>query len=175
MKKHLLGICALLVFAVPVLAQQFKWVPFREPSLKFAAIFPDDPTRNPPDVKKRDDGSVESTGYYFAASSPGIYVALAGVTDYNFAVDAERELIADRDNFVSALDLKVTSNRRYEFQSGDEKFPALAFSMEDSTRIGKAIVVVRGNRSYMAAFLYRKSQDFAGAMDKYLSSFEITK
>jgi hypothetical protein len=175
MKKQLLATCALLVFAVPAFAQQLQWTLFREPNLKFAALFPKDPVRNEPSVEKGADGSVNSTGYMFVAATQGVYVSLAGVTDYNFAVDAERELVADRDNFVKVLNAKVTTSRRYEFRSGDEKLPALAFSAEDSTWLWKAIVVVKGNRTYMAAFGYLKGQDYASAMEKFLNSFEITK
>ncbi|HEV3218935.1 MAG TPA: hypothetical protein VGZ48_04145 [Candidatus Acidoferrales bacterium] len=175
MKKYLLGVYVLLVFATPVLAQQLKWTEFKEPTLKFAVLFPAEPTKNDPQISKRNDGTVESTGYLFIAGVTNTFVSLAGATDYNFAVVAEAELTADRDNFVNALKLKVTNNRRYDFQAGDEKLPALAFTMDGDTMAGKAIVVVRGNRAYMAAFVYQKGQDYAAAVDKFLDSFEITK
>ncbi len=173
---YLLGICSLLAFARPVLGQDFKWTPFKEPELKFAVLFPADPVKNDPQVTKRDDGSVESTGYLFTAGTQGVYLALAGATDYNFTVDAEKELAADRDNFVKALNLTAIDSHRYDFQAGDEKLPALAFSMNGETTAGKAIVVVRGNRAYMAVFLYKKgAQDYSAAVDKFLESFEVTK
>jgi hypothetical protein len=175
MRKVLFGLCLLAVFAFPVLAQQLKWTPFKEPNLKFAVVFPGDPTINPPDVKKRDDGSVESTGYLFITASPGVYVALAGATDYNFSVDAEAELVADRDNFVKALNTKAANSRRFEFQAVDEKLPALSFDVAGESITGKAIVVVRGNRAYMAVFIYEKAQDYSAAVDKFLASFEIMK
>jgi hypothetical protein len=174
-KKHLFGLFLLAVIAIPVLAQDFKWTPFKEPNLKFAVVFPADPTINPPDVKKRDDGSVESTAYLFTTGSTGVYVALAGATDYNFTVDAEAELVADRDNFVKALNTKAANSRRYEFQAGDEKLPALSFDVAGETITGKANVVVRGNRAYMVVFVHQKTEDYAAAVEKFLNSFEITK
>ncbi|HUK29855.1 MAG TPA: hypothetical protein VLV89_02005 [Candidatus Acidoferrum sp.] len=174
-RKYLLTVCALAILAVPVFGQELKWTSFKEPNLKFALLFPGDPVANPPDVKKRDDGSVESTGYYFLTGTASSYVSLAGATDYNFTVNAESELTADRDNFVKAINGKATNSRRYEFLAGDEKLPALSFNVENDSRVGKAIVVVRGNRAYMVVFVYQKGQDYAAAMDKFLESFEITK
>ncbi len=175
MKKRLFAICALFVFAVPVLAQQLNWTPFKEPILKFAVLFPNDPVRNAPDVKKRDDGSVQSTSYLFTAISQGNYMALAGATDYNAEIDTERELAADRDNFATGSDTKLVASRRYEFLSGDEKLPAMAFSSQDNAWFFKGVFVVRGNRAYCAIFGYRKGQDSTSAVDKFLDSFEITK
>ncbi|MFZ0820919.1 MAG: hypothetical protein WAM91_12680 [Candidatus Acidiferrales bacterium] len=175
MKKHLLVTCALLAFAIPMLAQQFRWVPFKEPDLKFAILFPTDPVRNAPDVKKADDGSVQSTGYLFVSSTQGVYVAIAGRTDYNFTVNAERELIADRDNFVKATDSNLDNSRRYDFQSGDEKLPAMEFAAENSTWFYKGVFVVRENNAYCALFGYVKGQDYSSATAKFLDSFEITK
>jgi hypothetical protein len=47
--------------------------------------------------------------------------------------------------------------------------------MEGDSMTGKAIVVVRGNRAYMVVFIYQNGQDYAGAADKFIESFEITK
>jgi hypothetical protein len=175
MKKWLLITFALLAVAIPMLAQQFKWTPFKEPNLKFAVLFPTDPVRNPPDVKKADDGSVQSTGYLFVSSTQGVYVAIAGRTDYNFTVNTERELLADRDNFVKVTQTKLINSRRYEFQSGDEKLPAIDFSSEDDSWFYKEVFVVRENDAYCALFGYAKGQDYSSAMAKFLDSFEITK
>jgi hypothetical protein len=175
MKKRLLATCALLALAIPMIAQQFTWTPFNEPSLRFAATFPTAPTRNAPSVKKGDDGSVESTGYLFVSANPGIYAAIAGATDYKLIPDAERELMADRDNFVKATETTLINSHRYEFGSGNEKLPAIDFTSEDSTWFYKGFFVVRENRAYCALFGYLKGKDYGPAMEKFLGSFEITK
>ena len=176
MKKFSLAVCVLLAFAISALAQQqLKWIQFTEPNLKFAALFPSDPVRNAPDVSKGDDGSVRSTGYLFVARSQDAYVAIAGRTDYNFTVDAEGELVADRDNFVKATRTKLMNSRRYDFSSGDEKLPAMDFSSEDDAWFYKGFFIVKGNNTYCALFGHVRGQDYGSAAEKFLGSFEITK
>ncbi len=175
MRKHFLAAFVVLVCVLPVFAQQLKWTPFRSAEFKFAVVFPNEPVKDDPVLDKRTDGSVASTTFMFTASAPGVYASIAGGTDYNFTVDAERELLASRDNFVKGLSAKLVSSRRFDFQSADGKLPAISFSLESEVWLGKAIIIVKGNRGYMAAFVYQKGRGYAGAANKFLASFEITK
>jgi hypothetical protein len=66
-------------------------------------------------------------------------------------------------------------DRVVEFQFIDTGERALTFTYEmPPNLIGKAIVIIKGKRVYMLVFQYRKTKDYAAAVQKFLSSFQIT-
>ena len=100
------------------------------------------------------------------------FVALA---EYNMAPTVEKELELNKTNFINAIKGTVGTSNRMDFMNRGEKLPALTFTYEmPPNLIGKAIVIIKGKRVYMLVFQYRKTKDYAAAVQKFLSSFQIT-
>jgi hypothetical protein len=137
-------------------------------------LFPGNPTVHPPDVDKRQDGSVKSTTRLVDFMGNGFYCGSA-TTDYNFAVDANAELQADQDNFLKSIHGTLGTSERGEFLSGSEKLPELIFTVDVPQEgwQGKAIVLIKGNRAYMLVSLFRKGLDYTAEMGRFLDSLEI--
>jgi len=101
---------------------------------------------------------------------------MVGISDYNYKPDVESELLANQTNFIKAVEGTLATSRRTEFANPPEKLPALTFTFDmPPNHTGKSIVILRGSRVYQLIFTYRKSADYSAAMQRFLSSFEITK
>src|SRR5260370_15971477 len=99
---------------------------------------------------------------------------MVGLSDYNIKPSVEKELLLNQTNFIEAIKGTLGTSRRHV--NAPVKLPALTFTFEmphDYT--GKSIVVLNGSRVYELIFAYRKPADYTAAMQKFLSSFEITK
>lgn len=174
-KRSLFASLVLLLIGFPqALAQTLEWNRFSPSEFDFSVLFPGTPTKAQPEVDKRPDGSVQSTTYLFECVKAGLYSGFA-VTDYNFTVDPEGEMSADRDNLVKGVKGTLVTSRRSEFVIGNDRFPELIFTMEvpSLNYVGKSIVVVKGDRAYMAVFLFERNRQYTTEMEKFLDSIEI--
>lgn len=177
MKRPLFAALALVWVCVPVAsAQSLDWKMFNSTELGFSVRFPGTPTSNPPDVEKQSDGSVKSKSWIFQLQAPNL-ICLAGVTEYTFSFNADDELAADQTNFLKAIDGKLVTSRRAEYISGSNKLPELIFTFEfpKLDYIGRANVIVQGNRTYMTVFAFAKGTEYSTAMDTFLDSLELSR
>jgi hypothetical protein len=141
--------------------------------LQFSVSFCGPPSANPPTVEQK--GEKKGTVRLFTARGED-YFCMVGISDYNFKPDVEEELLLNQTNFMKAVDGKLLTSRRTEFANPPEKLPALTFTFDmPPNHTGKSIVILKGSRVYQLLFTYRKTTDYSAALQKFLSSFEITK
>jgi len=176
MKRTVLS-AFLLVLAFPLIAapQTEEWSRFSPSGLNFSALFPGTPVEEPQSVDKRSDGSVDSTTYLYYFQGGGFYCGV-GVSDYTFTVNVENELTANRDNFLKSVDGTLLTSQRGEFINGSEKLPELTFTFEipKIDYRGKSIVIIRGNRTYMALAAISKDAPDNAFIERFLDSFKFT-
>lgn len=158
-----------------VSAQTLDWKPFNSTELGFSVRFPGTPESDPPAVEKKSDGSVSATTSIFKCTSPGLF-SMVGVTDYTFSFNVDDEFIADQNNFLKAIDGKLVTSRRAEYVSGSGKLPELIFTFEfpKIDYIGRAVIIIREKRIYMAVFAFKRGAEYSTAMDTFLDSLELT-
>jgi hypothetical protein len=158
---------------IPALAQTVPWSPYTSKPFQFAVSFCGEPSEDPPVTETK--GAITGTTRLFKARAEN-YFCMVGISDYNIKPNVEKELLLNQNNFIEAIKGTLGTSRRHEFGNAPEKLPALTFTFEmppDYT--GKSIVVLNGSRVYELIFAYRKTADYNPAMQKFLSSFEITK
>ena len=103
------------------------------------------------------------------------YFCMVGVSQYDFKPDVEEELLLNQTNFIQAVKGTLGTSRRTQFVNAPEKLPALTFTFEmPPDYAGKSTVILKGSRVYETVFAYRKTIDYTAAMEKFLSSLEIT-
>ena len=157
----------------PLLAQNVAWSPFSSKPFQFAVTFCGEPSEDPPVTETR--GAITGTTRLFKARGEN-YFCMVGISDYNVKPDVEKELLLNQTNFVEAVKGTLGTSRRHEFVNAPERLPALTFTFEmPPNHTGKSIVILRGSRVYELVFAYRRTVDYTTAVQKFLSSFEITK
>ncbi len=157
----------------PALAQTVQWTPFSSKEFHFSVSFCGVPSTDPPTVEQK--GDRRGTTNLFKARGDD-YFCMIGISDYNFKPDVEEELLLNQTNFIKAVTGTLGTSRRNEFVRAPEKLPALTFTFEmPPNHAGKSIVILNGSRVYELVFAYRKTTDYTAAMQKFLSTFEITR
>jgi len=156
----------------PALAQTVQWTPFSSEELQFSVSFCGAPSANPPTLDKRDDRTT-TTRVYIARGED--YLCFVAIAEYNFTPDAEAELLLNQTNFINSVNGTLGTSRLTEFVNAPEKLPALTFTFEmPPNRVGTSIVIVKGTRVYELVFTSPKNINYTAALQKFLSSFEIT-
>jgi hypothetical protein len=156
-----------LVAAIPLFAQQTgdQWIRFTAEDKSFSILFPAEP--------KASDGKGEHLVSYIAIYAiPGERVFLAGRFDYDFVPDTEKELAADRDNFLKELNGKVITSKRLDYERGPgDKLPALEFVGESPDYTFKGLVILEGQRAFM--FCAGGKGDLMAPTEKFLNSLKL--
>jgi hypothetical protein len=153
-------------------AQSVAWTAFNSREFQFSVSFCGSPTKDPASTDSK--GALTATLNLFKAVSQD-YMCFVALADYNLAPNVEQELKLNQTNFINAIKGTLGTSRRMDFMNHGEKVPALTFTYEMAPDlVGKAIVILRGKRVYMLVFQYRKTKDYAAAVQKFLDSFQIT-
>jgi hypothetical protein len=100
-----------------------------------------------------------------------IYIVAHG--DYVVALEPEKELNANIDNYVKEIHGQVVSRGPLAIGRGDKSLPAKQFIYESDRLIGKDIVVVDGLSSYLAAASSLKPYSREAAVNAFVSSFKL--
>jgi len=172
-KHRLLTVLAVsfLAPAPAAFAQNVSWTPFTSREFQFSVSFCGAPTKDPASTDSK--GAITATLNLFKAVSEN-YMCFIALADYNIEPAVEQELKLNQTNFINAIKGTLGTSRRMDFMNRGEKIPALTFTYEMSQGlVGKAIVILRGKRVYMLVFQYSKAKDYAGAVQKFLDSFQI--
>jgi hypothetical protein len=128
------------------------WVKVEPADAGFSVFLPVTPTM----AKEEKPGAVGRTWVARAAN----ILCVIGVTDYSVHVDAEQELELDMKNFLKAIEGTATAKQKVSFRDApDGPLPALRFSFNRTGWTGQSLVVVAGDRSYMAAALGSPGSD----------------
>ena len=174
MTNRLAVALALGVLATPTAALA-DWVTQSYAEWQFSATFPAPPKVQTASQTDGTSGVTATTHAYIA--DDGRIICLAGVSDYARPFDAEKELLADRDNFARNAQATVTASRRITVTRPPEtRLPALEFTATSTDRLFKSIVIVDGKRTYQVVGVQRQN-DAAGAasVSRCLTGFKLTQ
>jgi len=158
-----------VVFAISALA--FKplddWIRFVPPEGTFAVLMPNQPEHSTK-TSENPAGKIV-TEIWRSSYQDGAY--LVGATDYPVDVDPKKELDLDRDNFLKAVNAKLTSES--DIKVGG--YPGREFAGSGDNDDWASRVLVDGKRRvYQVAVRTPKSGDHSLAT-KCVNSFEILK
>ena len=152
------------------------WTHYSSDEFGFAALFPATPkveTENKP-VQVNDQNYVITLHTVLAKGANGA-LCLVVQSIYNWPIDVEGELIADRDNFVKGVNATVTSSKRTEARRGKgPALPALLFDATTPSYDWRSLIAVDGQTIYEVAGGVPKSGGDAADLDRCVKNFALT-
>jgi len=163
----------LLVLAVAALASSLAarpfdaWQRFVSEDKSFAVQLPAEPKHSTQTTEKPDGKAV--TEIYLLKYQDIVYVA--GITEYSIDVDPKGELDLDRDNFLKAVDAKLTSESDVTF-SGHQGRDFMGSS--ETYDFVSRLAMVGKRRVYQVTVAVPKSGDHT-VVRKCIDSFEILR
>ncbi|MBZ5531027.1 MAG: hypothetical protein LAO20_06320 [Acidobacteriia bacterium] len=149
------------------------WVKYSSVEGKFTVLLPVNPQPSE-DKKTYPEGDVVT--HMFLAKPNDLWLCAIGYTDYPMDVNAEKELAADRDNFVKEVGATISTTERtnYTRVPGD-LLPALQFVATSDAGTFKGTVVLDNRRAYIAVTFNRAGSDHTADIERFFSSFKLTK
>jgi hypothetical protein len=147
LRRGLFVLALILVTAGIAAAQSANWFKFVAPDGSFSVSLPITPKA----VTQTKDNPVGQiiTNIWLANVDSGLYAV--GVTDYPVDVNTQKELDADRDNFLKAVDAKLVSESDFIFASNGTGYPSKEFtgvSTDGAYTYKSRIFVVSSRRVY---------------------------
>jgi hypothetical protein len=101
------------------------------------------------------------------------YYAVVHV-DHAFAVNTNDELEENIAKFCKQIGAPTQMRRKRKFaKGGGEQLPAEEFTFESEELVGKGIVMVEGQRTYMAVAFGVKPTNRKAAVDRFIASFKF--
>lgn len=170
--KTFLALC-LMLFAVSIASgfQSSDWVKFNSTAGNFSILFPKQPTEE----KKTIATPYPSyTSTMYTANVTG-HLYLVGWVDYEpkFVFNTDKELEANRDNMVKALNGKLLTSNKSILST----YPGLDFTGEFVVRerhfLFKAKVFIVGKRPYLLTYVFPQGQESIPDGNRFFSSFRI--
>lgn len=143
------------------------WVKFNSVEGKFSVLFPTEPA-------VQSDSSMRSptfkTKMFISKSNTGIFVV--GWVDYenSYTFDAQKELEANRDNFIKGISGTLVSTKNTKFYG----YQAIEFVAQSSSRYWSSKVFIVGRRPYQL-LAGSNTGKASGNENKFYDSFSITK
>lgn len=108
-----------------------------------------------------------------ALNHDNAYYAVVHV-DHAFAPNTDDELDDNITKFSKQIGAPTQLRRKKKFTKGPrEQLPAEEFTFESPQLVGKGIVVVEGQRTYMAVAFATKPHDHKSAVDRFVASFKF--
>ena len=143
------------------------WIPFNSEQGRFSILVPKIPVESKETVQS-DHGPY--TTYLFIAREPR-YVYLIGWVDYDpsFNFDRQKELEANRDNFVKGVKAALTSTQSLNIDG----YPVIEFTADTPERTFHSRVYMVGRRPYQIVIGYPKGQSELAPIAKFFNSFKV--
>jgi hypothetical protein len=155
-----------------VVAQSMSWTPIVSKEFQFSVTFCTSPKKDQTRVDRK-KGVIATLNLFKGVAKD--FTCAVSLADYSTAPDVEQEFKLNQSSIINATKGTLRSSHRAEFVYGGEKLPALTFSYVARPDLaGKATVIIRGRRVYMAIFQYHGTKDYSAAGQKFLDSFQIT-
>lgn len=138
----------------------------------FRALFPAKPEYSSETMTDLSEPYVLHT--YIAQADGLIFAVTYGAYPAGDVFDPTAELKANQDNFNSGVKARLLTSRQttYERAAGDI-LPALEFMSESESLYLKGIVILDGQKSYMAVAGNKKGIDAAEETDRLIGSFQL--
>jgi hypothetical protein len=168
MKK--IAAMSLILFAVAFAAAfqgAGEWIKFESTPGRFSVLMPAQPTEQK-EAKESPYGPYTTT--LFISNGKG-ETYLAGWVDYDpkFNFDGQKELDANRDNFVKAIKGTLGSTTRITFKDN----PGIEFDGTAPNYSFKSRVYIVGRRPYMLVAAFLAGNEASPNINRFLSSFEL--
>lgn len=142
-----------------------KWVEFTATDKSYTVMFPGQPTTT---VSKKPHSITSITSYSIQEK----IVFIGSYTDYDVVFEAQKELLASRDNFLKEVHAQLTTSKTIEFERGQNDWlPALVFTAEGPDSSFKSIIIVDNQRTYM--FVTAGWGKIPASAEKFLDSLRL--
>lgn len=169
MKKLITTLTLLLLAVVSVQAHNFvdEWAKFNSSEGRFSVMLPGKPEES---IDKQNSQHGPYTVHIFTAKAPG-EVFLVGWVDYdpNFNFNSQKELEANRDNFVKGLKATILGTTPITLGAN----PGIEFTAENDTAFFRSRVYIVGRRPYQLISVRLKGAQDSPNVAKFFSSFQI--
>ena len=175
MKRFLAAFLLMLAGTVAVRAQEHSadsWVTFTSDTGHFSVLLPEIPTDKVSTTQS--DHGPYTTHLYVVRSAKSIF--LVGWVDYDpsFNFDLQKELDANRDNFVNGIKaggaaITLLSTSKITLNGN----PGIEFIAETPETVYKSRVYIVERRPYQIIVGTSKFQDDAADVDRFLNSFAV--
>ena len=144
------------------------WVRFRSELGRFSIFVPVLPEETK-ETTQSEHGPY--TTYLFIAREPS-YVYLIGWVDYDpsFNFNRQKELEANRDNFVKGVKATLTSTQSLQVDG----YPVIEFTCDTTERTFHSRVFMVGRRPYQIVIGYPKGQAELAPIARFFNSFKVT-
>ena len=144
------------------------WVPFNSELGRFSILVPSIPEETK-DTVQSDHGPY--TTHLFIAREPS-YVYLIGWVDYDpsFNFNRQKELEANRDQFVKGVKATLTSTQSMTIDG----YPVIEFTADTAERTFHSRVYMVGRRPYQIVIGYPKGQSELAPIAKFFNSFKVS-
>ena len=144
------------------------WVRFRSEMGRFSILVPTAPEETK-ETTQSDHGPY--TTYLFITREP-TNVYLIGWVDYDpsFNFNRQKELEANRDNFVKGVKATLTSTQSMTIDG----FPVIEFTCDTTERTFHSRVFMVGRRPYQIVIGYPKGQSEIAPIARFFNSFKVT-
>jgi hypothetical protein len=144
------------------------WVRFKSDLGRFSILVPTLPEETK-ETTQSDHGPY--TTYLFITREPS-YVYLIGWVDYDpsFNFNRQKELEANRDNFVKGVKATLTSSHAMQVDG----YPVVEFTCDTTERTFHSRVFMVGRRPYQIVIGYPKGQSELAPITKFFNSFKVS-
>ena len=144
------------------------WVRFKSELGRFSILVPTVPEETK-ETTPSDHGPY--TTYLFITREPS-YVYLIGWVDYDpsFNFNRQKELEANRDNFVKGVKATLTSSQSMQVDG----YPVVEFTCDTTERTFHSRVFMVGRRPYQIVIGYPKGQSEVAPIAKFFNSFKVS-
>ena len=172
--KTFLALCLMLVAAsIAAGFQTSDWVKFHSTAGNFSVLLPTQPKE---EKKTTPTPYPAYTSTMYTVNVTG-HLYLVGWVDYEpkFVFNTDKELEANRDNMVKALNGKLLTSNKSILST----YPGLDFTGEFVVRerqfLFKAKVLIVGKRPYLLTYVFPQGQESIPDGNRFFSSFRITR
>ena len=144
------------------------WVHFNSELGRFSVLIP----RIPEETKETTPSDHGPYTTYLFISREAPYVYLIGWVDYDpsFNFHRQKELEANRDNFVKGVKATLTSTQSLNIDS----YPVIEFTADTAERTFHSRVYMVGRRPYQIVIAYPKGQAESAPIAKFFNSFKVS-
>jgi hypothetical protein len=165
----------LMLFAVSIASgfQTSDWVKFNSPAGNFSILLPKQPTE---EKKTTATPYPSHTATMYLANVTG-QLYLVGWVDYepSFVFNTVKELEANRDNMVKALNGKLLTSNRIVFGTYQGLDFTGEFLSRDRQFLFKAKVFIVGKRPYILTYVFPQGEESIPNRNRFFSSFQIAR
>jgi hypothetical protein len=144
------------------------WVLFNSTPGRFSILVPKTPEETTETVQS--DHGPYTTHLFITREASNVY--LIGWVDYDpsFNFNRQKELEANRDNFVKGVKATLTGSQTLTIDS----FPVIDFTADTADRTFRSRVYMVGRRPYQIVIGYPKGQAELAPIARFFNSFKVT-